>query len=176
MVQTYSKGHTYTNPRTGQYLTHSHRPYIPREQCQPWTAALPLLGLISMAWPSVSDPSREGGRWETKHFIGMALAACKKNSRGQMRQISRRFEMIHPTIGWRRNEHGTHKHAHGSWILWSESRVRSKTMHSLSRTHYVMVGLHYKLNVRSRAKQLTRGKTKLTDFPRDLTLSVLLYF
>ena len=37
---------------------------------------------------------------------------------------------IHPTIDWRRNEHGTHKHAHGSWILWSVSRVRSKTMHS----------------------------------------------
>ena len=48
-----------------------------------------------------------------------------------MRQISRRMEMIHPTIGWRRDEHGTHKHAHGSWILWSVSRVRSKTMHSL---------------------------------------------
>ena len=55
-----------------------------------------------------------------------------KNSSGQMRQISRRMETIHPTIGWRRDEHGTHKHAHGSWILWSVSRVRSKTMHSLS--------------------------------------------
>ena len=31
----------------------------------------------------------------------------------------------------RREEHGTHKHAHGSWILCSVSRVRSKTMHSL---------------------------------------------
>ena len=50
----------------------------------------------------------------------------------QMRQISRRMEMIHPTIGWRRYEHGTHKHAHGSWILWFVSRVRLKTMHSLS--------------------------------------------
>ena len=49
-----------------------------------------------------------------------------------MRQISRRMEMIHPTIGWRRDEHGTQKHAHDSWILWSVSRVRSKTMHSLS--------------------------------------------
>ena len=48
-----------------------------------------------------------------------------------MRQISRRMEMIHPTIGWRRDEHGTHKHAHGSWILWSVSRFRLKTMHSL---------------------------------------------
>ena len=49
-----------------------------------------------------------------------------------MRQISRRMEMMHPTIGWKRDEHGIHKHAHGSWILWSVSRVRSKTMHSLS--------------------------------------------
>ena len=58
--------------------------------------------------------------------------ACNKKSSGQMRQISRRMEIIHTKIGWRRDEHGTHKHAHGSWILWSVSRVRSKTMHSLS--------------------------------------------
>ena len=49
-----------------------------------------------------------------------------------MRQLSRMMQMnIHPTIGWRRDEHGTHKHAHGSWILWSVSRVRSKTMNYL---------------------------------------------
>ena len=54
---------------------------------------------------------------------------------------------------------------------------------------------YYTLNVRSQGKQLvlfpsspdvsrdevegnirTRGKTKLTGFPRDLTLSILLYF
>ena len=40
--------------------------------------------------------------------------------------------MIHPTIGWRQDEQGTHKHAHGSWIPWSLTRVRSKTMHSLA--------------------------------------------
>ena len=45
-----------------------------------------------------------------------------------MRQISLRIMgMIHPTIDWRQDEH-----AHGSWILWSVSRVRSKTMHSPS--------------------------------------------
>ena len=33
----------------------------------------------------------------------------------------------------RRDEHGTHKHAHGSWNLCSVSRVCSKTMHSLFR-------------------------------------------
>ena len=71
---------------------------------------------------------------DAKNFAALLFfsAACNTNSSGQMRQISRRMEMIHPTIGWRRDEHGTHKHAHGSWILWSVSRVRSKTMHSLS--------------------------------------------
>ena len=70
---------------------------------------------------------------KTKNFAALLffLGHAIKNSSGQMRQISRRMEMIHPTIGWRRDEHGTHKHAHGSWILWSVSRVRSKTMHSL---------------------------------------------
>ena len=38
---------------------------------------------------------------------------------------------IHQTISWRRDEHRTHKHAHGSWILWYVSRVRLETMHSL---------------------------------------------
>ena len=42
---------------------------------------------------------------------------------------------IHLTTGWRRDEHGTHKHAHGSWILCSVSRVRSKTMHSVCISH-----------------------------------------
>ena len=56
----------------------------------------------------------------------------KINSSGQMRQISRRMEMIHPTIGWKRDGRETHKYGHGSRILWSVSRVRSKTMHSLS--------------------------------------------
>ena len=49
-----------------------------------------------------------------------------------MQQTSRRMEMIQPTIGWRRDEHGTLKHAHGLWILWSVSRVCLKTMRSLS--------------------------------------------
>ena len=49
-----------------------------------------------------------------------------------MWQILHGMEMIHRTIGWRRDEQGTHEHAHGSWILWSVSRVRLETMHSLS--------------------------------------------
>ena len=51
---------------------------------------------------------------------------------------------IHPTIGYKRDDHGTYKHAHGSWIPWSVSRVRSKTMKTLSVLHYVIkVTLHY---------------------------------
>ena len=71
---------------------------------------------------------------KTKNFAALLffLGHAIKNSSGQMRQISRRMEMIHPTIGWRRDEHRPHKHAHGSWILWSVWPVRSKTMHSLS--------------------------------------------
>ena len=71
---------------------------------------------------------------DTEDFTALLffLATCIKNSSRQMLQISRRVEMIHPTIGWRRDERGTHKHPHGSWILWSAARVRSKTMHSLS--------------------------------------------
>ena len=48
-----------------------------------------------------------------------------------MRQISRRMEMIHPTTGWRRDQHGTHSRDSRGFILWFVSRVRSKTMHSL---------------------------------------------
>ena len=39
--------------------------------------------------------------------------------------------MLQMQMQIRRDEHGTHKHAHGSWILRSVSRVRSKTIHSL---------------------------------------------
>ena len=41
------------------------------------------------------------------------------------------WKWIHSTIGWRRDEHETHKYSHGSWIICSVSRVCSKTMHSL---------------------------------------------
>ena len=70
-------------------------------------------------------------QWSLPNYFASKTQKIK-NSSGQMRQISRRMEMIHTMIGWRRDEYGTHKHAHGSWILWSVSRVRSKTMHSLS--------------------------------------------
>ena len=83
--------------------------------------------------------------FKDKKFTGLLffLAACNKKFQRAKKMWQRlsRMEMIHPTIGWRRDEHGTHKHAHSSWILWSASRVCSKTMHSLfcitSWLHYI---------------------------------------
>ena len=66
-----------------------------------------------------------------------------KNSSGQMRQISRRMEMIHPTIGWRRDEHGTHKHAHGSCMDSLICITCSLENNAFSVLHYVMVALNY---------------------------------
>ena len=81
---------------------------------------------------------------KTKNFAALLffLGHAIKNSSGQMRQISRRMEIIHPKIGWRRDEHGTHKHAHGSW----KSLIcitRSLENNAFSVLHYVMVALYY---------------------------------
>ena len=61
------------------------------------------------------------------------LAACNKKFQRAKKMWQRlsRMEMIDPTNGWRPDKHGTHKHTHSSWILWSASHVCSKTMHSL---------------------------------------------
>ena len=73
---------------------------------------------------------------DTKKFAALLffLAACnKKFQRANATElISYRMKTVHPTIGWRRDKHRTHKHTHDSWILWSVPRVRSKAMHSLS--------------------------------------------
>ena len=60
-----------------------------------------------------------------------------------MRQISRRMEMIHPTIGWRRDEHGAHQDAHGSCMDSLICITCSLENNSFSVLHYVMVALHY---------------------------------
>ena len=62
-----------------------------------------------------------------------------------MRQISRRMEMIYPTIGWRRDEHGTHKHAHGSRMDSLTCITCSLENNAFSVLHYVMVALHYSM-------------------------------
>ena len=68
---------------------------------------------------------------DTKNFAALLFFLAKQhainNSGGQMHSYSRMMQMQIR----RRDEHGTHKHAHGSWILRSVSRVRSKKMHSL---------------------------------------------
>ena len=46
-----SKGHTYTNPWPSHYAC--AQPY--HAGGQPWSVVSPILGLNSMAWPSVSD-------------------------------------------------------------------------------------------------------------------------
>ena len=73
--------------------------------------------------------------FKDKKFTGLLffLAACNKKFQWAKKMWQRlsRIEMNYPTISWRRDEHGTHKHAHSSWILWSASRVCLKTMHSL---------------------------------------------
>ena len=67
-----------------------------------------------------------------------------KNSSGQMRQISRRMEKIYPTIGWRRDEHGTQIQAHGSWIFVI-CITCSFENNAFSVLHYFMVALHYSM-------------------------------
>ena len=112
---------------------------------------------------------------KTKNFAALLffLGHAIKNSSGQMRQISRRMEIIHPKIGWRRDEHGTHKHAHGSWILWSVSRVRSKTMHSLfciaSWLPYITLCLIHRFEIFSAPGTIAHGSIRLP--PRSLASS-----
>ena len=74
-------------------------------------------------------PSELFSSKDTKNFAALlfCLAACNKKFQRANAQISRRMKMIHRLLV----EEGMST-GHGSWILWSVSRVRSKTMHSLS--------------------------------------------
>ena len=61
---------------------------------------------------------------DTINFAALLLAAGnKKFQRANAIVIRVWCKWIHPTIGWRWVEHGTHKHAHGPWILSSLSRT-----------------------------------------------------
>ena len=63
--------------------------------------------------------------------VVFSLQKAIKNSRVQIRQLSPLMQMnIHPMTGWRRDEHGTHKHTH-TQLMDSVSHIRSKTTHSL---------------------------------------------
>ena len=68
-------------------------------------------------------------RWNFLLFL--SLKTIKKNSSKKCYSYTRMLQMNPPDDSSRRNEHGIHKHAHGSWILCSVSLARLKTMHSL---------------------------------------------
>ena len=73
---------------------------------------------------------RETG-WDLDTRLIFFLAAGKRKfQRANVTAICVCCKWIHPTIGWRWDEHGTQKHTHGSWILCSVLRVLSKTIHS----------------------------------------------
>ena len=64
-------------------------------------------------------------RWN--FFIVLKPKNNLKFQRANATAIRLCCKWIHPTVGWRRDEQGTHKHAQGLWILCSVSRIRSKT-------------------------------------------------
>ena len=136
-----SKGHTYTNPRPLHYLTHAHSRTISCRgesfKCQFHTIHVGALGWephgssleANKIFGAPLKSSELFSSKDTKHFAALlfCLAACNKKFQRANAQISRRMKMIHRLLV----EEGMST-GHGSWILWSVSRVRSKTMHSLS--------------------------------------------
>ena len=79
---------------------------------------------------------------------------------------------IHPTIG---DEHGTHKHTHGSWILYLYHKV-ARQNNALSVLYYVIyVAFHnYMLHgfeIFSAPGTIAHGSIRLP--PRSLASSVL---
>ena len=73
---------------------------------------------------------------KTKHFTALLffLAVCNKKFQRVNAQ-----PYAHDASTLSRDEHGTHKHAHSSWILCSVSRVRSKAMLPLFFINYFML-------------------------------------
>jgi len=67
--------------------------------------------------------------------VVFSLRQAIKDSSEQVRQLSPLMQMnIHPTIGWRHDEHRTHKHTHSSWILnhiftWKQCILCSELHH-----------------------------------------------
>ena len=70
-------------------------------------------------------------KWVLRRYYIFLAAGNKKSQRAIATTVRVWCKWIHTTIGWRKDEHGIHKHAHGSWILYCVSRVRSKAMDSL---------------------------------------------
>ena len=68
--------------------------------------------------------------------VVFSLQQAIKNSSEQVRQLLPLMQMnIHPTIGWRRDEHGTHKHTH-TRLMGSVSHIRSKQCILCSELHH----------------------------------------
>ena len=83
-------------------------------------------------WLPCGADGQAGGRCTVTwipNFLGWVDLLSYGAPTTRARGASLWCKWIHPTIGWRRDKHKTHKHAHCSWILFSVSRVRSKTMH-----------------------------------------------
>ena len=70
-------------------------------------------------------------KWVLRRYYIFLAAGNKKFQRANATTVRVWCKWIHPTIGSRKDEHGIHKHVHGSCILYCVSRVRSKTMDSL---------------------------------------------
>ena len=93
-----SKGHTYTNPWPSHYLTHVHSHIVGR---QPWAAVTPILGLNSMAWPSVSD-------WGN---------LCTKTLYSSGESFKCQFHTTHVgAVGWEPHSSSTTRHVRGRQI------------------------------------------------------------
>ena len=77
---------------------------------------------------------------ETRRYYFFLATGIKISQRANATAIRVWCKWIHPTIGWRRDE--THKHAHGSWILFYITC--SLVNNAFSVLYYVMkVTLHY---------------------------------
>ena len=51
----------------------------------------------------------------TRRYYFFLAAGIKISQRANATALRVWCKWIHPTIGWRRDEQGTHKHTHGSW-------------------------------------------------------------
>ena len=86
---------------------------------------------VGRKWLKPSEVFSFKGKMNFAALLFFLSAGNKKFQRANATAVRVWCKWIHPTIGWRRNKSGIHKHAHGSWILCCVSRVRSKTMYSL---------------------------------------------
>ena len=79
----------------------------------------------------------------TRRYYFFLAAGIKISQRANATAIRVWCKWIHPTIGWIRDEQGTHKHRRGSWILFYMI-TRSLVNNAFSVLHYVIkVTLHY---------------------------------